>query len=146
MFITSPERRRQRGAAVIVAIFILVALSALGAFMAVFSISEQVGSALDVSGTRALFAARSGMEWALTKVINDAVPPCAGGAGTTNSFAVNGFGVSVTCVTQPTSEPGMNGLYALNVTACQPAIANACPGDLTSANYVERSLFTLVER
>lgn len=139
-------RNLQKGSAIIMAIFILVALAGLGAFMAVFSTSEQRGAALDLLGTQAEFASRAGVEWGASKVINDPAPPCSTGAGTTTSFAISGFTVSVKCVTSSASEAGMTALYALTVTACKPAAAGVCPGDVANSNYVERSLFTLIEK
>jgi MSHA biogenesis protein MshP len=128
------------------AIFIIVVLAGLGSFMAVFSTSEQVGSALDVNGTQASFAARGGVEWAASQAINSATPPCATGAGTTTNFTISGFTVSVNCITSSANEAGMTGLFAISVTACKPASGGACPGELGNPNYVERSLFTLIEK
>ncbi len=136
---------RQSGSAIIMAIFIIVVLAGLGSFMAVFSTSQLIGSALDVAGTQASFAARSGGEWATSQVINN-TPPCAGGAGTTTNFAISGFTVSVNCITSSANEAGMTGLFSITVTACRPASSSTCPGDLGDPNYVERSFVTLVEK
>lgn len=128
------------------AIFILVVLAGLGSFMAVFSTGAQVGSALDVTGTQASFAARSGAEWGAYRAINEASPPCSTGGGTSSSFAVGSFTVTVNCIISGADEAGMSGLFSLTTTACQPASSGACPGDLANPHYVERSLFTLIEK
>ena len=60
--ITPPERRCA-GFAIVSALFIIVALAALGAFIAVVSGGQQIGSAYDLNGARAYYAARSGAEW-----------------------------------------------------------------------------------
>ncbi len=55
----------QRGFAAIAAIFLVVLLAALGAFMLTFSNTQQLTSAQDVQGSRAYWAARAGLEWAV---------------------------------------------------------------------------------
>jgi len=57
------RRSLQSGVTIVSAIFILVVLAALGAFIVTVSTSQQIGSALDVQGSRAYQAARSGIEW-----------------------------------------------------------------------------------
>lgn len=56
-------RRHQVGFAAIAAIFLVVVLAALGAFMVTFSNTQQLTSAQDLQGTRAYWAARAGLEW-----------------------------------------------------------------------------------
>jgi len=60
--------RRLHGFAILSAIFILVVLAALGAFILNVSTNQQIGSALDVQGVRAYQAARAGIEWGLYQV------------------------------------------------------------------------------
>lgn len=62
---------RQRGFTIVSAIFILVVLAALGAFIVNVSTNQQIGSALDVQGVRAYQAARAGIEWGIYKVTRD---------------------------------------------------------------------------
>ena len=59
------------GFAIVSAIFILVVLAALGAFILNISTSQHIGSALDVQGIRAYQAARAGIEWGLYRVKRD---------------------------------------------------------------------------
>ncbi|MCX7175579.1 MAG: hypothetical protein NT159_16960 [Proteobacteria bacterium] len=59
---------RQHGFSIVTAIFILVVLAALGAFIVTVSTNQAVGSALDVQGSRAYQAARSGIEWGVYQV------------------------------------------------------------------------------
>jgi MSHA biogenesis protein MshP len=54
-----------RGFSLPTAIFLLVILALLGAFMVSLSTTQNVMSAQDVQGSRAYNAARAGMEWAL---------------------------------------------------------------------------------
>lgn len=58
----------QRGFTIVSAIFILVVLAALGAFIVTITTTQQISSALDVQGSRAYQAARSGIEWGVYQV------------------------------------------------------------------------------
>lgn len=62
----------ERGFSIVTAIFLLVVLSFLGVAMVSFSTTQQQSSALDVMGTRAYQAARSGVEWAAFGVTSTA--------------------------------------------------------------------------
>lgn len=137
---------KARGFALVSAIFILVVLAALGAFMLSVSSSQQIGSALDVQGVRAYQAARAGIEWGLYRQLRENY--CAGGVQT-NSFqpgaaAFAGFTVTVVCT--PTADPGGFGgptVYRLEATACnQPdGVPAACPNTNNPGQfYVERRL------
>ena len=53
----TPPEHRSGGFAIVSALFIIVALAALGAFIAVVSGGQQIGSAYDVNGARAYYAA-----------------------------------------------------------------------------------------
>ena len=145
MLITPPEFKGQNGFALVSAIFILVALAALGAFIAVVSSMQHVGSALDVQGARAYQAARAGTEWGVAKALASAC------AATTNIGPVNGFSVTVTVncpslVAGDAVETGLGALYVITATACSSPTAGTCPGAAASANYVERRLTAVVER
>lgn len=128
MWIISPEavRRsgpgRQAGFAIASAIFLLVILAGLGAFMVTLSGNQQLGLAQDVNGSRALLAARAGLDWGACMMVrspdgtnfcgtgNAAAPvvafytACAGAAGASSldhaagAFAgLTDFTVSVSC-------------------------------------------------
>ncbi|MCM8580609.1 MAG: hypothetical protein NFV56_14210, partial [Candidatus Accumulibacter sp.] len=59
----------QGGFALVSAIFLLVVLAALGAFMLTFSNTQQLTSAQDVQGSRAYWAAKGGVQWAAGVII-----------------------------------------------------------------------------
>lgn len=94
---------RQRGFAAIAAIFLVVTLAALGAFMVTFSNTQQVTLAQDVQGSRAYWAARAGLEWGIVNSATAAAAigaDCAGAAmptPTTTTLSVDGFTVAITC-------------------------------------------------
>ncbi len=141
---------RIRGFASVSAIFILVVLAALGAFIVNVSTSQQIGSAIDVQGVRAYQAARAGIEWGLYQQlpVQRANPPtyatCAAVFGTSGTFTfpvaattLQGFTVTVTCV--PTADPhGGPTVYTIRATACNSA--GGCPSAAPGNLYVERRL------
>ncbi len=137
----SRPTRRQRGFTAVTAIFILVVLTALGAFILSVSTSQQIGSALDVQGVRVYEAARSGVEWGLYRQLRD--NSCAA----STSFVpptptLSAYTVTVTCV----ATPGTNGgptVWTVTSTACnQPAgpAPGTCPNPNPGTRYLERRL------
>lgn len=85
--------RPQNGFAIVAAIFLLVVLAALGAFMLTLSNSQQLTSAQDLQGTRTYWAAKAGIQWAADRL---KLPAVACPAAST-TFALDGFAVTVTC-------------------------------------------------
>ena len=92
--------KRIRGFALVSAIFILVVLAALGAFIMSISTSQQIGSALDVQGVRAYQAARAGLEWGLFQQ-RQTIPASCASAPTSfvpsTATTLSSFTVTVTC-------------------------------------------------
>ena len=129
------------------AIFLLVILSALGAFILNVSSSQQLGMALDIRGERAWQAANAGMEWVRYRLAaNPSAPVCP--ANTSIGFAANGtladFRATVECrQVSATDVQGVpTSVFEVRVTACSPAAAAEprCPGAPVVAGYVERQL------
>lgn len=131
--------KRIRGFASVSAIFILVVLAALGAFIVNISTSQQIGSAIDVQGVRAYQAARAGIEWGLFRQLQ--ATSCVGAT----SFApaaptLTGFTVTVSCTATPDGSGGPTS-YVVRATACSEPNAGACPNTVNPGNlYVERRL------
>jgi len=157
---TIPARRPPaRGFAIISAIFILVVLAALGAFVVSISTNQQIGSALDVQGVRAYQAARAGIEWGIYRVQaapdynfsygtpvvavgtanpNDRLCPAATTTFSPPAPTLAGFTVTVTCVETADASNGPK-VYTLTATACNQPAAGACPNTApTGFNYIER--------
>lgn len=150
--------RAARGFAIVSAIFILVVLAALGAFIVTVFSHQQVGSALDVLGVRAYLTARAGIEWGLYRVqatpaynfgytsIDPNTRDC---PAATTSFVpaaptLAGFVVTVTCARTdpPSSGPRQ---FVVQATACNEPVAGwaantvACPNVANPGpQYVER--------
>ena len=129
---------KQNGFAVIAAIFLLVVLAALGAFMLSFSNTQHLTSAQDVQGSRAYWAARGGLEWAISTVqTNGAACPAAGVAPAN----IDGFTITITITcTRRTYTEGTNTVVIFALES--QANTNAPIG---SAGYVERSVSAALE-
>lgn len=131
--------KAERGFAIFTAIFILVVLAALGAFILNISASQQIGSALDVQGVRAYQAARAGIEWGLYRQLQDG--SCAAATNFVPAAAtLTDFTVSVTCVATPDANGGPT-IHTLTVTACSQPNGGVCPNTVDpGALYIERRL------
>jgi len=108
--------RRQRGFALIVAIFLLVVLSSLGVYIVRVSAVQHQTVNVALLGTRAFEAARTGIEWGAFQALDS-------GACTTTTLnltegGLNGFDVDVSCTTSSHTETGNTyNLYVINVEA-----------------------------
>ena len=153
---------RPRGFAIVSAIFILVVLAALAAFIVSVSTSQQAGSALDIQGVRAYQAARSGVEWGIYQVqatpaynFSYGTPAVAVGSANPNtracpasptSFApaapaLAAFTVTVTCAATVDLNGGPT-VFRLTSTACNQPAAGACPNVAPAVgfDYIERRI------
>ena len=116
----SPPRHLQpatsalrRGFVLPSAIFLLVILASLAAFLVHVASLQQSTSVQDVLGTRAWHAAQAGIEWGLYQVLDPAntlrtssapwniTPPCPG----TTSLPIEEFTVELQCEKFPSSPP-----------------------------------------
>ena len=150
------------GFALVAAIFLLVVLAALGAFIVSISTSQQMGSALDVQGERAYQAARSGIEWGVYQVqatpaynFSYGTPAVAVGSASPNSrvcpasptsFAfpatattLSAFTVTVNCTAYPDANGGPT-VYQIIATACNQPAAGVCPNTAPGPAYIERQV------
>ena len=130
------ERSSQSGFAAIAAIFLLVILAALGAFMVSISSSQQLNSAQDLQGSRAYWAAQAGLEWAFASIA--AAPTVC--PASPSPFVVDGFNLALTCTSASFNEGGA-ALLIFSVTS--RASAGGSPGGV---GYVERSLSASIEK
>ena len=149
-------RPARRGFVLPSAIFLIVILAGLAAFMVHVSGVQQATSAQDVMGSRAWHAAQAGIEWGLYRVLDPAnttavqpadarwpnMPACP-----SVNLSVEGFDVRVACTRFPATGSyfeagGRNAIvvYQLIATATLPGRA---VGD---ALYIERQAETRVSR
>jgi MSHA biogenesis protein MshP len=130
---------RPRGFAIVSAIFILVVLAALGAFIVTISTNQQIGAALDVQGVRAYQAARAGLEWGLYRQLQ--ASSCAGATSVPLAAStLTDFTVTVNC-TATTDASGGPTVYSIQATACNQPNAGSCPNIVSATSlYVERRI------
>jgi MSHA biogenesis protein MshP len=129
-------RAVHRGFAAIAAIFLVVLLAALGAFMVGFSNTQQLNSAQDVQGSRAYWAARGALEWAIPTV----TPALCVAPMASVPTPLDGFTIRVDCVPNAYTE----GIVTVNVLRLT---ATASQGSgVGSVGFVERSVSASVER
>ncbi len=145
---------RERGFAMFAAIAILVILAVLGAFVVSVTGLRSQSTALDVLGSRALLAAKAGIEWNMYLIQN---PETTGGApytclGTATPLTFGGalsdFTVTVSpCTTTTATEAGNTvRVYQIVAVACNFPSGGACPnGASNNASYVERQITVLTE-
>ena len=126
-------RTFQQGFAAVAAVFLVVGLAALGAFMLSFSNAQQITSAQDVQGSRAYWAARAGLGWGLASLTASSaacpVPPA--------PFVVEGYTLVVTCTRSTYSDAGINNVVIYRL------VSRASLGPGVAA--VERSVSASVE-
>lgn len=134
---------RERGAALVSAIFLLVVLAALGAYMITVSGVEQTTVNRALISVRAYFAARAGLEWGIHQVVS---PAFAGGAVlcpapatfTPVGFGFDGVSVAVNCSRTQYDDGVLVNTYVLTSTASHSAAG--------TTEYVERRLEATVCR
>lgn len=143
------SRKRLSGFALPSAIFLLVILSLLAAFIVQISIKQQVGHSADLRGSRAAQAAQAGVEWGAYRLLRDNVCNAA------TSFNAGGglaeFTVTVSC--QPAGLAGANDeggnavlVRRIVATGCSQPASGACPNPAPGVNYIERQFSSVVVR
>lgn len=123
----------QGGFAIVSAIFLLVALAALGAFMLTLSNTQHLTSAQDVQGSRAYWAAKGGVQWAAGAIIATNACP------TVIPVFGDGFNVVVVCTFNDYVE-GANTRRIYRVTSTASA-----GGAVGGVAYVERQVQAFIE-
>jgi len=147
--------KRAGGFSLVAAIFLLVILSSLGAFIVTVSTTQSHASALDVLGARAYRAARAGIEWgaysqlALQRSHGPTYASCAPEFSSNGTFGfagsaatLGGFTVTVSCTAYGDGHGGPT-VYELISTACNQVDPGSgkCPNlSNPGGTYVERRL------
>ena len=132
-----------RGFAAVAAVFLLVVLAALGAFMLTFSNTQQLTSAQDVQGSRAYWAARAGLEWGIGSVFAVADPATltTSTCTTATPLSLSGFSVSVGCTLATYTEDG-GSRYLVQILST----ATVSGAGVGTVGYIERQLSASLER
>ena len=143
-----------RGFSLVTGIFLLVVMSALGAFMVVFTGLQQNTVQLDVLGVRAYYAARAGINWGMYRALDpdNTIAPgqavfaaCPTGTINTLPGSLAPFTVVVACnVTAATEANRQIRIYQITATACNHT---TCPAPTPPpSGYVERSVVVTIAR
>lgn len=141
-----PSGPAQQGFAVIAGLFLIVVLAALGSFMLTLSNTAQLTSAQDVQGSRAYWAARGGLEWAIAGVnatapLAPAVVPAATCPTAAAPILLDGFALLVTCTAQVYSEADAI-VHLFRLTS----VATSVDAGVGGLGFVERSVSASLER
>lgn len=137
----------QGGFSIVSAIFLLIVMASLGAFMLTFGTVQQTTATQDMEGARAYQAARTGIEWGLYQALQVPPPPAAAPNCPTSPTtlpvlggALAGFTVIVTCTSSDHAESD----YAVKVYQFTSTATNGAA--LGSPYRVERQLQITVSR
>lgn len=127
---------QQRGFSLVTTLFLLVVVSALGAYMVGLATVQHLSSAMAGQTSRAFYMAVSGLEWVADEILANpgACPPVP------SSFPAEGFTITLqACTRDPVVEAGIS--YAM-----YDVLVEASQGSYGESGYVSRSLrATLVE-
>lgn len=123
---------QHRGFAAVAAIFLVVVLAALGAFMVTFSNTQQLTAAQDLQGSRAYWAARAGLEWGISNSGTAAAAAAVDCSAAPTTLTVEGFTVAVNC--PRTAYVDGDNLNIFQITAVASMGSPGAPG------YIERSV------
>lgn len=144
-------KRGPRGFVLPAAIFLLVILAALGAYVVNITIGQRAGLALDVLSGSARQAAYAGREWARYRINELAACPADtdwGASGYSLDFTdaevLGPFRATIECRLLESSNVGgvATAVFEVRITACNEPRATepGCPGAATSTDYVERQI------
>ena len=118
---------RQNGFTLVSALFLLVVVAALALSLSRVMVGARVGTSREILTTRAYYAARSGLDYAVATIVSSAA--CPG-----NPPAIEGFAVTIdSCSMTPVLEGTTNyTVFDLQVTARS--------GSKSSSSLVRRTL------
>ncbi len=144
-YFVSACRSRERGFALVTAIFIVVVLAVLGVMMVTVGSMQRATVTTAAQGTRAYYAARAGIEWGIFQALNTPLgttcgldPATVATVFTLSASGLNGFSVRVTCTYTQHRErsPPNYSVFVITSTATSSNFADA--------DYVSRTLNTTV--
>lgn len=110
--------RYNGGFSLVSAVFLLVVVALIAGYAVSIGTSQQADSSLALLGKRADFAARSGLEWAIARILEDGSCPASGTTFSPAGTGISNFTVSVSCSSTTVAEGASSyPMYSLNVTA-----------------------------
>ena len=144
-----PMKRHQSGLSAVLIIPVLVLLGGLTTYAVGLVTSVHSGYARDLSFNRADHAAQAGLDWGQYRVRALPAATCTPLQSiTTLPGQLQPYTVTVRCVASGPYTEGAASVrtYRISATACNRPLAGACPNTVAGADYVERTLTTLVTR
>lgn len=133
--------RQQFGLLLPVAVFLLVVLSALGAYAMRLTVLANMSFSQDVLGAGAYMAAKAGNEWVAYQIYQpDVATPTMQSCPSTSSLVINGFNVQVGCSSQSyvdNSDQNVR-VYQVNTIASKGAAG--------TSDYIERQVTATYSR
>ncbi|MBI3570325.1 MAG: hypothetical protein HY082_04370 [Gammaproteobacteria bacterium] len=129
-----PIRHRQRGVALIGAIFVVVILAMLGIYMVTLSGVEHATTSQAVIASRVYYGAKAGLEWGIHQAMGPTVSVCNASTPLAAINGLDGVAVTVTCAcTYPAAcVSGATSVFYLT--------SKASYGTYGNADYAERKL------
>lgn len=128
--------RRSRGVSIVTAVFLLVVLGGVGTAVVTVATTQRQAAAVDLLGTRAYEAARTGVDYGLYQFLGN------NGTCATANFTAPGalaaMTVSVTCAQTPTAGAPALVQTRITATACNRPANGACPNGAPGIDYVQR--------
>ena len=135
----------QRGFALMMAVFMVVTLAAIGVYLVTVSTSQMAGATQDEQGARAYQAARTGLEVGAYQILRTAT--CTASQDLTLIQGLNGFFARVTCAQVNAVGETEGGtaiaVFRLTSTGCNVL---GCPAATPGPTYVERQLQITITR
>jgi MSHA biogenesis protein MshP len=129
--------RKQRGISLIVVIFLLALVSVLAVSMVNLSGTQHMSSVYTVQGTQAYFAARSGLEYAIARIVVDG-QNCGGIA---SPLSISGYDVNIACALAGNYDEG-NAAAPYNIYRLT---ATASSGNFQAPSVVNRQITVTVK-
>jgi MSHA biogenesis protein MshP len=137
-------RSRSEGFALMMAVFLIVTLAAIGTYLMTISIGQTEATSQDEQGARAYQAARAGVEWAAYQILRKTKECSDVGAPLVLQQGLTGYFATVSCVSSSETEAAVAvKIYTLTVTGCN---RNPCGPANTGPTYVERQLQLTLSR
>lgn len=119
---------RQKGFSLVTALFLMVVLAALGAYMVSISGTQHFTTLHAMQGAKAYHAARTGIEWGISRAVAAGACPATTTINTLGG-GLSGFEVTVSCSSSSYTEKGNTfNIYTLQATGQTTSPAFGTPG------------------
>ena len=130
----------------ITAIFLILVIAVLGAYIASVATTQHTSATLDLEGAKAYQAAYAGIQWGAFQALR--VPACGGTTSFPLPGGLAGFAVTVQFNSFAYTESGLTrNMCRITSTGCNfPIGGNTCPGTQGNGYYVERQIEATIDK